>query len=88
MVDGDCDVRVKEALHAKRPCEQGSLGEVLVFRQGQEGAEEVPVGNKDDSVSARVRTEGKDSCNGSVGSSKCAVMASAKAAFDACAIGK
>ena len=88
MVDRDCDVRVKEALHTKRPCEQGSLGEVLVFCQGQEGAEKVPIGNKDDSVTARVRTEGKDTRNGSVGGSKRVVMAGPKTAFDAHAIGK
>jgi len=30
-VDGDGNVRVEEALHPKRPCKQGSLGEILVL---------------------------------------------------------
>jgi len=33
-VDGDGDIQMEEALHAKGPCKQGSLGEVFVFRQG------------------------------------------------------
>ena len=37
-VDGDVNVQVKEALHTKRACKQGSLGEILVLRQGHEGA--------------------------------------------------
>jgi len=33
-VNRDGDVWVEEALHAKRPCEQGRLGEVLMLCQG------------------------------------------------------
>jgi len=32
-VNGDGDVWVEEALHAKRPCKQSGLGEVFVLRQ-------------------------------------------------------
>ena len=31
VVDGDGDVGVEKTLHAKCTCEQGGLGEVLVF---------------------------------------------------------
>jgi len=63
-VDGDGNVWVEEALHPKRPCKQGGLGEIFVLRQGQEGAVEVPIWNKDEDVSSWVGSEGEDPRNG------------------------
>ena len=54
MVDGDTDVGVKEALHAQSTCEQGGLGEIFMLREGEKGAVEVLVRNKDYDVSTRV----------------------------------
>jgi len=86
MVDRDGDLRVKEALHAKCPCEQGGLGEILMFCEGEEGAMEVPVRNEDDDVSARMRPEREDACDGRFRSCEHAVVTSAEAAFDASAV--
>jgi len=47
---------------------------------------EVPVGNKDDDVLARVRTKGEDACDGGFCSSECTVMACVEATFNARAI--
>ena len=85
-MDGDGDVGVEEALHIKRACKKGRLGEVLVLREGQEGTVEVPVRNKDDRVPTRVGTKREDTGYGSLGSRKCAVMASAETSFDACSV--
>jgi len=87
-VDGDRDVRVEEALHVKGPGEQGGLREVFVLHQRQERAVEVPVGDKNDDVSPQMRTKQEDACNSSISGSECAVVASAKAAFDTLAIGE
>jgi len=87
-VDGDGNLRVEEALHAQRPCEQGSLGEIFVLRQGQEGAVEVLVWNENEDMLAWVGSKREDARNGSFCGSKCAIMASAKTVFDACAIGE
>ena len=72
-VNGDGDVGVQEALHIKRTCEKGSLGEIFVLCQGHEGAVEVLVWNKDNHVATRVGTKREDAGNGSVGSRKRAV---------------
>jgi len=87
-VDGDGNVRMEEALHAKCPCKQGSLGEIFVLRQGQEGVVKVPIWNENENVLAWVGSKREDTCNSSFCSSKCAIMASAKTALDACAIGE
>ena len=86
MVDGDGDVRVKEALHAKHPGEQGGLGEVLVLREREEGAVEVPVWNKYDDVSAWMGPEREDARNGRFRSCERAIVTSAEAAFNASAV--
>jgi len=49
---------------------------------------EVPVGNEDDDVSARVRTKGEDASDGGFRGSERAVMACAVATFNARAIGE
>jgi len=87
-VDGDGDVQVKEALHTKRPCKQGGLGKIFVLCQGQEGAVKVPIRNENECGSTRVGSKGEDTRNGSFCGSKCAIVASAKTALDACAIGE
>ena len=87
-VDGDGNVRMEEALHAKRPRKQGSLGEILMLCQGQERAVKVPIRNENDDVSSQVRSKREDARNGSFSGSKCAIVASAEAALDAGAIGE
>jgi len=87
-VDGNGDVWVKEALHPKHACKQGSLGKILVLCQGQEGAVKVPVRNEDGYVLSRVRTKGQDASYGSLHSSKCAIMVGVEALLDACAVGE
>jgi len=84
-VDGDGDVRVKEAVHIDCHREKHRLGKVLVLRKGQEGFMEVAVGYEDEGVLAWMGAKGKDTGNRSFKSSKCVVMAGAEATFDACA---
>ena len=86
MVDGDGDVRVEEALHPKRPCDQGGLGEIFVFREREEGAVEVPIRNEYGGVSTRMGPKREDPRDGRLRSCERAVMASTEAAFNARAI--
>jgi len=87
-MDGYGDFRMEEALHAKCPGEQGGLGKVFVLRKREEWAMEVPVWNKDDDVSAWMRAEGEDACDGRLSSGKYAIVAGAETALDARAVGE
>ena len=62
--NGDEDVGVEKTLHFQGACEQRCLGKVLVFREGEEGAMEVAVGEEYCCVLARVGAKREDAGNG------------------------
>jgi len=87
-VDGYRHVGVEEAMHVKGSTEERGLWQVLLFSEGEKRTEEVAIRQEDDRVLARVRAKGQDASDGSICSHPNAVMARAKAPFDATSIGE